>query len=230
MEHHTAGDPINGLKWTRKTTLKISRELRKAGIMVSPKTVGRLLRGLKFSARVSITRRSPVNPAPFAIGNSSTSPARASASSAGADRPSASTPRRGSWSGASRTRGRPGRARQSWSRTTISGPMHSASPSREGSTTLRPIAGRYWLVPPTIRPHSQSLHFANGGPAQAADATRRPSACSFSPTVGAAMGRAHGLGSTSYRPACAIASGSRSPSATTPGHLQMEPHRASPLQ
>lgn len=53
MEHHTAGDPINGLKWTRKTTLKISRELHKAGIMVSPKTVGRLLRGLKFSLRVN---------------------------------------------------------------------------------------------------------------------------------------------------------------------------------
>jgi hypothetical protein len=53
MEHHTAGDPINGLKWTHKTTSKISRELHKAGIMVSPKTVGRLLRGLKFSLRVN---------------------------------------------------------------------------------------------------------------------------------------------------------------------------------
>ena len=53
MEHHTAGDPINGLKWTRKTTLKISRELHKAGIVVSQKTVGRLLRGLKFSLRVN---------------------------------------------------------------------------------------------------------------------------------------------------------------------------------
>lgn len=53
MEHHTAGDPINGLKWTRKTTLKISRELRNVDIVVSPKTVGRLLRGLKFSLRVN---------------------------------------------------------------------------------------------------------------------------------------------------------------------------------
>jgi len=53
MEHHTAGDPINGLKWTRKTTLKISGELRKAGIGVSPNTVARLLRGLKFSLRVN---------------------------------------------------------------------------------------------------------------------------------------------------------------------------------
>ena len=53
MEHHTAGDPINGLRWTRKTTLKISAELHKAGIVVSPKTVARLLRGLKFSLRVN---------------------------------------------------------------------------------------------------------------------------------------------------------------------------------
>jgi hypothetical protein len=53
MEHHTAGDPVNGLKWTRKTTLKISGELRKVGIGVSPNTVARLLRGLKFSLRVN---------------------------------------------------------------------------------------------------------------------------------------------------------------------------------
>jgi hypothetical protein len=53
MEHHTAGDPITGLKWTRKTTLKISRELRKVGLAVSPKTVARLLKGLKYSLRVN---------------------------------------------------------------------------------------------------------------------------------------------------------------------------------
>jgi hypothetical protein len=53
MERHTAGDPITGLKWTRKTTLKISQELRKADIDVSPKTVARLLQELKFSLRVN---------------------------------------------------------------------------------------------------------------------------------------------------------------------------------
>jgi len=50
MEHHTAGDPINGLKWTRKTTLKISRELHQAGIVVSPKTVARFSQGLEVLA------------------------------------------------------------------------------------------------------------------------------------------------------------------------------------
>ncbi len=53
MERHTAGDPITGLKWTRKTTAKLSEELRKAGIKASPKTVARLLKELKFSLRVN---------------------------------------------------------------------------------------------------------------------------------------------------------------------------------
>ena len=53
MEHHTAGDPITGIKWTRKTTEKISRELRRAHLDVSPKTVARLLKELKFSLRVN---------------------------------------------------------------------------------------------------------------------------------------------------------------------------------
>jgi len=53
MEHHTAGDPITGLKWTRKTTWKISQELHKVDIDVSPKTVARLLKQLKFSLRVN---------------------------------------------------------------------------------------------------------------------------------------------------------------------------------
>ena len=53
MEPHTAGDPISGLRWTHKTTQKISDELRKVAIRVCPKTVGRVLRGLKFSLRVN---------------------------------------------------------------------------------------------------------------------------------------------------------------------------------
>lgn len=53
MVHDTAGDPITGLKWTRKTTAKISRELRRAGLTVSATTVGRLLRGLGYSLRVN---------------------------------------------------------------------------------------------------------------------------------------------------------------------------------
>jgi hypothetical protein len=49
MEHETAGDPVTGCKWTRKTTLKIAKQLKRAGIRVSANTVGRLLKQMDFS-------------------------------------------------------------------------------------------------------------------------------------------------------------------------------------
>jgi len=53
MGHETAGDPITGLKWTRKTTGKIAAELRGLGIDVSPRTVARLLVQMGYSLRVN---------------------------------------------------------------------------------------------------------------------------------------------------------------------------------
>ena len=53
LEHETAGDPISGLKWTRKTTKKISNQLKRLKIRVSPKTVARLLKGMRYSLRVN---------------------------------------------------------------------------------------------------------------------------------------------------------------------------------
>jgi hypothetical protein len=53
MEHETAGDPMNGLKWTRKTTRKIAQQLQHLNIRVSAKTVGRLLKQLGFRLRVN---------------------------------------------------------------------------------------------------------------------------------------------------------------------------------
>ena len=44
MKHDTAGDPMTGVKWTRRTTDKIACELRSLGVNVSSKTVGRLLK------------------------------------------------------------------------------------------------------------------------------------------------------------------------------------------
>ena len=54
MEHETAGDPVSGLKWTRKTTAKIAKQLKRVGIRVSAKTVGRLLKQMKFSLRLNL--------------------------------------------------------------------------------------------------------------------------------------------------------------------------------
>ena len=54
MEHETAGDPVSGLKWTRKTTAKIAKQLKRIGIRVSDKTVGRLLKQMNFSLRMNL--------------------------------------------------------------------------------------------------------------------------------------------------------------------------------
>jgi hypothetical protein len=53
LNHETAGDPMTGLKWTRKTTAKISAELQGLGIIVSPRTVARLLKEMGYSLRVN---------------------------------------------------------------------------------------------------------------------------------------------------------------------------------
>jgi hypothetical protein len=53
MKYDTAGDPMGGLKWTRRTTRKIAQELNRAGIRVSPRTVACLLKEMKFSLRVN---------------------------------------------------------------------------------------------------------------------------------------------------------------------------------
>ena len=53
MAPATAGDPITGLKWTRKSTVKLSQELSQGGIEVCARTVARLLDDLDYSLRVN---------------------------------------------------------------------------------------------------------------------------------------------------------------------------------
>ena len=53
LKHDKAGDPVHGLKWTRKTTRKIARQLRRLGIRIGAKTVGRLLKEMGFSLQVN---------------------------------------------------------------------------------------------------------------------------------------------------------------------------------
>jgi len=53
MKHETAGDPMSGLKWTRRTTAKIAAKLQPLGIKVSARTVAGLLRKMGFSLRVN---------------------------------------------------------------------------------------------------------------------------------------------------------------------------------
>jgi hypothetical protein len=63
LEPDTAGDPITGLRWSRRTTTTIAQELARLDIAVSPNTVARLLHDLGYSLRVNqkqiSTSRSP---------------------------------------------------------------------------------------------------------------------------------------------------------------------------
>jgi len=54
MADDTAGDPMGPLKWTRKSTRKTSRELKRRKISASPRTVARLLKKqLNFSLKAN---------------------------------------------------------------------------------------------------------------------------------------------------------------------------------
>ncbi len=53
MKHETAGDPMSGLKWTRKTPKKIAEQLSRLQITVSPRTVARLVKKMGYSLRVN---------------------------------------------------------------------------------------------------------------------------------------------------------------------------------
>jgi hypothetical protein len=49
LEDATAGDPISGLLWSRKTLTKLSRQLRAKGIIIGRSTIARLLRERNYA-------------------------------------------------------------------------------------------------------------------------------------------------------------------------------------
>ncbi len=51
MENDIAGDPMSALKWTRKSTYVLSKELSIRNISISAKTTGKLLKGMGYSLR-----------------------------------------------------------------------------------------------------------------------------------------------------------------------------------
>ena len=57
MDHETAGDPVRGLRWTRRTTAKVAAELCKLGTDICARTVARLLKKMGFSLRVNHKKR-----------------------------------------------------------------------------------------------------------------------------------------------------------------------------
>lgn len=58
LEDATAGDPMTGLKWTRKTIRALTRQLRQRGFRVRRETVRRLLHARDYALRVNHKRLS----------------------------------------------------------------------------------------------------------------------------------------------------------------------------
>ena len=58
LKDTTAGDPISGLKWTRKTTRKLAEELNRKEFQVGHSTVPRLVRKLRYTLRSNQKRLS----------------------------------------------------------------------------------------------------------------------------------------------------------------------------
>ena len=73
LQHDVAGDPITGIRWTRRTTEKIATELATLDIQVCPRTVARILKDLDYRLRVNHKRVS-AGSAQTATSSFSTSP------------------------------------------------------------------------------------------------------------------------------------------------------------
>jgi len=58
LQDATAGDPISGLKWTRKTTRKLAKELNRKGFPVGHSTIPRLVKKLRYTLRSNQKRLS----------------------------------------------------------------------------------------------------------------------------------------------------------------------------
>lgn len=58
LQDATAGDPITGLKWTRKTSRKLAKELKRKGFQVEHSTIPRLVQLLGYTLRVNHKRLS----------------------------------------------------------------------------------------------------------------------------------------------------------------------------
>ena len=62
VEGHTAGSPMDALRWTSKSTTKLATALTAQGHPVSPNTVGRLLRGLRYSLQANRKDKEGLSP------------------------------------------------------------------------------------------------------------------------------------------------------------------------
>ena len=57
MEGETAGDPLSDEKWLRSSLRHLSEQLKTSGHRACPKTVSRLLQGMKYSLKANVKRQ-----------------------------------------------------------------------------------------------------------------------------------------------------------------------------
>jgi hypothetical protein len=57
VEPETAGNPMNAEKWVRSSLQHLSEKLKDQGHEACPKTVGQLLKDLKYSLKANVKRR-----------------------------------------------------------------------------------------------------------------------------------------------------------------------------
>ena len=62
MKDETAGDPMGGVRWARKSTHALSAALRARHIRVGARTVARLLKERRYSLRCNERRSSGTHP------------------------------------------------------------------------------------------------------------------------------------------------------------------------
>jgi hypothetical protein len=62
LAEHTAGSPMDALRWTSQSTTKLATALAARGHPVSPNTVGRLLRGLRYSLQANRKDKEGLSP------------------------------------------------------------------------------------------------------------------------------------------------------------------------
>lgn len=58
MKDEVGGDPISGVRWTRRSTRNLAREMARQGHPISRGTVGRLLKDMKISLKANVKRLS----------------------------------------------------------------------------------------------------------------------------------------------------------------------------
>ena len=206
MAAETAGDPMTGLKWTRRTTARIAAELRSLGIEVCPRTVARLLRTMGFALRVNHKKRAGASHPDRDAQFQHIAGLRRRCAAENLPIVSVDTKKKelvGNFKN-------PG---AKWDRTPQLVRDHDFRSEAHGiaiptaSTIPKPTPAPSSSAPPSIPPPSRSTASRNGGAPRAAGAIPAPANFTSSPTAAAAIAAPRGPGSTISSTACVDSTG-----------------------